>query len=171
MVLDNDTTMDADLVVAATGVQPSSDLAADGLKADQSRIVVGADMATSVDGVYAAGDVALAYNATARRHLAVEHWQAAVDQGAVAGANAAGRDATWDGVPGFWTTIGEATVKYHAWGDGYGFSWLVDRDDGFTVWYESDGATVGVLTCNADADYELGEHLIKEKKPAPRGAR
>ena len=37
---------------------------------------------------------------------AVEHWQDAVDQGAVAGANAAGRDATWDGAPGFWTTIG-----------------------------------------------------------------
>jgi 3-phenylpropionate/trans-cinnamate dioxygenase ferredoxin reductase component len=171
VVLDNGTTMDADLVVAATGVQPSSDLAADGLKVDQSRIVVGADMATSVHGVYAAGDVALAYNATARRHLAVEHWQDAVDQGAVAGANAAGRDATWDGVPGFWTTIGEATVKYHAWGDGYGSSRLVDRDDGFTVWYESDGATVGVLTCNADEDYELGGHLIKEKKPAPLGAR
>jgi len=25
----------------------------------------------------------------------------------------------WDGVPGFWTTIGYATVKYHAWGDDY----------------------------------------------------
>ena len=65
----------------------------------------------------------------------------------------------------------QATMKYHAGGDGYGFSRLVDRDNGVTVWYESAGATVGVLTCNADEDYELGEHLIKEKKPAPLGAR
>ncbi len=153
------------------GVKPSSDLAEAGLKVDQSRIVVGADMATSVDGVYAAGEVALAYNTTARRHLAVEHWQDAVDQGAIAGAGAAGRRETWDGVPGFWTTIGEATVKYHAWGDGYQCSRLVDRDDGFTVWYESEGTAVGVLAYSADDDYDSGEHLIEESKPAPLGPR
>ena len=38
--------------------------------------------------------------------------------GAIAGTAAAGADGQWHGVPGFWTTIGEATVKYHAWGDG-----------------------------------------------------
>jgi NADPH-dependent 2,4-dienoyl-CoA reductase/sulfur reductase-like enzyme len=168
VALDDGTAIDADLVIAATGVNPNSDLAAAaGLKVEQSRVVAGADMATSAHGVYAAGDTAIAYNATAKRHLAVEHWQDAVDQGAVAGANAAGQDATWDGVPGFWTTIGDTTVKYHAWGDGYRFSRLVERDDGFTVWYESDGAAVGVLTCNADDDYDVGEHLIIERKPAP----
>jgi 3-phenylpropionate/trans-cinnamate dioxygenase ferredoxin reductase component len=62
-------------------------------------------------------------------------------------------------------------MKYHAWGDGYGFSLLVGRGDGFTVWYESGGASVGVLTCNAHEDYELGEHLIRDRKPAPPGAR
>ncbi|MBV9514156.1 MAG: FAD-dependent oxidoreductase [Mycobacteriaceae bacterium] len=166
--LDNGTTLPADLVLAATGVSPASDLARDaGLRVEQSRIVVGPDMSTSAPGVYAAGDVALAYNVTAGRHLAVEHWQDAVDQGAIAGGSAAGADGTWDGVPGFWTTIGQTTLKYHAWGDGYQFSRLVDRDAGFTVWYESDGAAVGVLTCDADNDYDLGETLIMERKPAP----
>ena len=41
------------------------------------------------------------------------------------------------------------------------------HDDGFTVWYERDGAAVGVLTLNADDDYDLGERLIKEGAPAP----
>jgi 3-phenylpropionate/trans-cinnamate dioxygenase ferredoxin reductase component len=168
IALDDGSTIDAELVLAATGVGPNSDVAGSaGLKIDQSRIVVGADMQTSAEGVYAAGDVALAYNATAKRYVAVEHWQDAMDQGEVAGAAAAGQIVEWDGVPGFWTTIGETTVKYHAWGDGYSFSRLVEHDDGFTVWYESNGATVGVLTCNADDDYDLGEHLIKEGKPAP----
>ena len=99
--------------------------------------------------------------------MAVEHWQDAIDQGAVAGAGAAGHPAAWDGVPGFWTTIGTTTVKYHAWGDGYQHSRLLERDDGFTVWYETDGATVGVLTCNADDEYDLGETLIAEAKPPP----
>ena len=42
-----------------------------------------------------------------------------------------------------------------------------DRDGGFTVWYERDGATVGVLTLNADDDYELGESLIRKSAGLP----
>lgn len=76
---------------------------------------------------------------------------------------------TWDAVPGFWTTVGDATVKYHAWGDGYQRSRLLERENGFTVWYEADGAAVGVLTYNADEDYRLGEGLIRagERVPVP----
>jgi NADPH-dependent 2,4-dienoyl-CoA reductase/sulfur reductase-like enzyme len=59
------------------------------------------DMSADEEGVYAAGDVALAYNATARRPLAVEHWGDALDQGAAAGVSASGATAKWDGVPGF----------------------------------------------------------------------
>ena len=168
VVLDNGATITADLIVAATGVQPNSTLAeAAGVPTEQGRIVVDAGMATPFPDVYAAGDVALAFNTTAGRPIVVEHWQDAADQGAVAGTRAAGADAAWSGVPGFWTTIGDATVKYHAWGDGYDDSRLIEHRDGFTVWYESGGATVAVLTCNADDDYDLGASLIQAGKPAP----
>jgi 3-phenylpropionate/trans-cinnamate dioxygenase ferredoxin reductase component len=166
--LDNGVTIDCDIVVAATGVVPQSGLAeAAGLDIDQSRIVAGPDMASSAPGIFAAGDVALAFNCAAGRRIAIEHWQDAADQGAIAGASAAGVDAEWDGVPGFWTTIGDCDVKYHAWGDGYQNSRLLSHDDGFTVWYDNNGATVGVLTLNADDDYDLGERLIKDGAPAP----
>jgi 3-phenylpropionate/trans-cinnamate dioxygenase ferredoxin reductase component len=166
--LNSGVTIDCDLVLAATGVAPQSRIAADaGVQVRDSRVVVGSDMATSAPGVYAAGDVALARNEVAGRHLAIEHWQDAADQGKIAGACAAGRHAKWDGVPGFWTSIGDATVKYHAWGDGYERSRLLERADGFTVWYESGGVAVGVLTYNADDDYDLGERLISERRPAP----
>jgi NADPH-dependent 2,4-dienoyl-CoA reductase/sulfur reductase-like enzyme len=168
VTLEDGVVLNGDVVLAATGVAPNSSAArAAGLRIEQSRIVVGADMRTSDERVYAAGDVAFALNATAGRHLAVEHWQDAADQGAVAGAGAAGRTATWDRVPGFWTTIGTTTVKYHAWGDGYQHSRLLETPDGFTVWYETDGATVGVLTCNADDQYDLGETLIAQASPPP----
>lgn len=166
--LDNGVTIDCDLVLAATGVAPQSRIAAEaGLQIRDSRIVVGSDMATSVPGVYAAGDVALARHEVAGRHLAVEHWQDATDQGRIAGASAAGQTAKWDGVPGFWTTIGDATLKYHAWGDGYERSRMIDHPDGFTVWYGSGDVVVGVLTYNADDDYELGGRLIAGRRPAP----
>lgn len=62
-----------------------------------------------------------------------------VDQG-VAGANAAGANREWDSVRGFWTRIGDATLKYQAWGDGFEHSRLLERDGGFAVWYEAGGA-------------------------------
>jgi NADPH-dependent 2,4-dienoyl-CoA reductase/sulfur reductase-like enzyme len=166
--LDNGVTIDCDLVIAATGVKPQSALArAAGIDTSEGRIVVDAQMRTSVENIFAAGDVALAYNSLAGRQVAVEHWQDAVDQGEIAGAGAAGHPGEWDNVPGFWTTIGESTLKYHAWGDGFDGSRLVEHDDGFTVWYEADGTTVGVLTYNADDDYDRGEGLIRRKSPIP----
>jgi len=168
VTLDDGVTIRADVILAATGVDPHSALARDaGLEIANSRILVGSDMRTSAESVYAAGDVAMAYNCTAERSLAVEHWQDAIDHGTVAGTNASGGSAEWDGVPGFWTTIGPLTLKYHAWGDGYEESTLVEHDDGWTVWYATQGATVGVLTCNADDDYERAEGLIADGAPPP----
>lgn len=166
--LDNGASIAGELILAATGVEPQSGLARSaGLAISASRIVVRSDMRTSSKHVYAAGDVALAFNSDAGRPLAVEHWQDAADQGSIAGTNAAGGAAKWDDVPGFWTSIGGATLKYHAWGDGYEHSRMVEHEDGFTVWYEDGGVAVGVLTCNADDDYELGERLIATGKPSP----
>ncbi|MDT5335049.1 MAG: 3-phenylpropionate/trans-cinnamate dioxygenase ferredoxin reductase component [Mycobacterium sp.] len=166
--LDDGVWIDCDLVLAATGVTPRGDLASKaGLQMQDSRIIVGADMRASAPDVYAAGDVAFAYNTARGRHIAVEHWQDAMDHGTVAGAQAAGTPATWHEVPGFWSTIGDATIKYHAWGDGFDGSRVVDHDDGFTVWYEADGKAVGVLTFNADDDYDLGGTLIAAGRPAP----
>jgi 3-phenylpropionate/trans-cinnamate dioxygenase ferredoxin reductase component len=166
--LDNGRTIECDLLLAATGVKPRIDLAqAAGLRIEKSRIVVDEHMRTSADDVYAAGDITLAHNTDAGRAIAVEHWQDASDQGEIAGARAAGGTTSWTGAPGFWSDIGDASLKYSAWGDGYDRSRLVDHGDGFTVWYERDSVLVGVLTHNADGDYELGEQLIVAGKPAP----
>jgi 3-phenylpropionate/trans-cinnamate dioxygenase ferredoxin reductase subunit len=166
--LDDGVTIRCDLILAATGVKPRTEIARTaGLDIRDSRVVVGSDMQTSAPDIYAAGDVALAHNTVARRALAVEHWQDAVDHGAIAGASAAGAKAKWDAVPGFWTIIGDTTLKYHAWGDGYQECQFVDSGDGFTVWYQTHGTTVGVLTCNADDDYELGGRLIEAGEPVP----
>ena len=89
--------------------------------------------------------------------LAVEHWGEALNMGEIAGRTIAGEDAQWDVAPGFWSTIGEHTLKYVAWGDGFDEARLVDHGGGaFTVWYGRDGITVGVLTHERDEDYERG---------------
>jgi 3-phenylpropionate/trans-cinnamate dioxygenase ferredoxin reductase component len=154
----------ADVIVMASGVSPRSELAAQaGLELDDSAIGVDASMRTGRDGLLAAGDVCKAYNLAAGRALRVEHWGDALAQGKIAGATAAGAEAGWDSVPGFWSTIGTDTLKYTAWGDGYERTHLGRRGDaGFTVWYGAGGTIVGVLTHDADEDYERGAALIAQ---------
>jgi hypothetical protein len=88
--------------------------------------------------------------------------------GRVAGQTAAGGQAAWAEVPGFWSTIGDRTIKYAAWGDGFDQARLVDHGGGsFTVWYARGGAAVGVLTHDADHDYDQGRRLIEQRLPTP----
>jgi NADPH-dependent 2,4-dienoyl-CoA reductase/sulfur reductase-like enzyme len=118
--------------------------------------------------VLAVGDVASALNVSAGRHLRVEHWGDALEQGALAGRTLARGEGHWDGVPGFWSTIGKRTLKYAAWGDGYEQArFIAHRDGGFTAWYSRDGVAVGVLTHECDADYERGIELIRKGAAAP----
>jgi 3-phenylpropionate/trans-cinnamate dioxygenase ferredoxin reductase subunit len=165
--------VEGDLVLVAGGSQPEVSLARmSGLAMQHDRIRVDAHMTTSAPGIFAAGDVATAYNPTAGRHLSVEHWGEALTMGRIAGETAAGRQASWVEVPGFWSTIGGQTLKYTAWGDGFDRDHLVEGTQGaFTVWYARDGVTVGVLTHNRDEDYEVGQQLIQHRRPPPAPAR
>jgi NADPH-dependent 2,4-dienoyl-CoA reductase/sulfur reductase-like enzyme len=163
-VVAGDTRSSAPVVVMAAGVAPRSELAAAaGLELEQGAILTDASMRAGADGLLAAGDVCLAQNTAAGRRLRVEHWGDALGQGSVAGSTAAGVAAGWNDVPGFWSTIGSRTLKYAAWGDGYDQLRMERRDGGpFTVWYGGAGRIVGVLTHQADEDYERGRELIAE---------
>ena len=152
------------VVVMATGVAARGELAAAaGLELSGGAVPVDAAMRTAQPGLYAAGDVALAENTRAGRRLRVEHWGDALGQGEVAGRSAAGEDAQWGAVPGFWSTIGSHTLKYAAWGDGFEQSRLEQHAGGaFTAWYGRERKIVGVLAHGADEDYERGRSLIAE---------
>lgn len=161
--------VEADLVLLGTGVSPRSDLAeACGLDLRDGAITVDGSLRASDGFFLAAGDVACAHNAAAGRHLRVEHWGDALGQGAIAGQTLAGRPSHWNAVPGFWTTIGDRTLKYAAWGDGFDELRFEDGDDGaFTVSYLRGGRPVGVLTHDQDAAYEHGRELIGAQGSVP----
>jgi 3-phenylpropionate/trans-cinnamate dioxygenase ferredoxin reductase component len=161
--------LEGDVVVMATGVAPRSELAGQaGLELDGGAVLVSAAMRTAHEGLLAAGDVCLADNLAAGRPLRVEHWGDALGQGAIAGQTAAGVDAGWDEVPGFWSTIGTRVLKYAAWGDGFDATRLHRGDDGaFVAWYGRQGVIVGVLTHERDEDYDRGRELIAQGAPWP----
>jgi 3-phenylpropionate/trans-cinnamate dioxygenase ferredoxin reductase component len=162
--LDDGSRRSGDLVLVATGAVPQGHLAEEaGLPGSEGRVLVDERMRTGIDGVLVAGDIACAFNPTAGRRLAVEHWGEALRMGEVAGTTAAGGDDAWTDVPGFWSEIGERVVKYAAWGDGYDEVRFAEHGDGaFTAWYGRDGVLVGVLTHEADDDYERGQALVGE---------
>jgi 3-phenylpropionate/trans-cinnamate dioxygenase ferredoxin reductase component len=168
-VTTDDERLVGEVVVMATGVAPRSELAAQaGLELESGAIPVSAAMRTARDGLLAAGDVCLAENLAAGRALRVEHWGDALSQGTIAGQTAAGVDAGWDDVPGFWSTIGTRTLKYAAWGDGFDATRLHRDDDGaFVAWYGRQGVIAGVLTHDRDEEYDRGRELIAEGAPWP----
>jgi NADPH-dependent 2,4-dienoyl-CoA reductase/sulfur reductase-like enzyme len=158
----------ADLVLVAAGIEPRS-VPVEGTPVDthQGRLVVDEHMRSATPALLAAGDAAYARNAAAGRHLAVEHWGEATAMGAIAGATAAGVPDRWEHPPGFWSAIGQKTLKYAAWGDGHDDTRLIEHDDtAFTIWYLSDNTVVGVLTHECDDDYERGREFVRTHAPA-----
>jgi 3-phenylpropionate/trans-cinnamate dioxygenase ferredoxin reductase component len=165
-------------VLLATGVNPRTSLAEGaGLEMIEGGVVTDSSMRTSAPGIFAIGDIAYAYNEAAGGHQKVEHWGDALSHGQVAGTVLAGGEVVWDMAPGFWSTIGNKTLKYHSWSGGWDEAKFVDHveegnvndaDESFTVWYGRNGVCVGVLTHNFDEDYEEGRALIEQGAPLPR---
>ena len=156
----------ADRIVLALGVTRNDGLAAAAGLAAEDGIEVGTSMETADPRILAAGDVAFAFNRAAGRRLRVEHWGEALNMGEVAGRTLAGAEAAWDTAPGFWSTIGEQTIKYVGWGDGWDEHRFEAGEDGsFACWYGRGGELVGVATHRDDAAYERGRELIEERAP------
>lgn len=91
------TRLTCELLVVAIGVRPELALVAGtGIRIDRG-IRVDERMATSAEGIYAAGDVAQAADAVGGQSRPVPILPAAARQGRVAGTNMAGGDARYDG--------------------------------------------------------------------------
>jgi 3-phenylpropionate/trans-cinnamate dioxygenase ferredoxin reductase subunit len=148
-------------VLFATGVRPRIELASEaGLEVDHG-IITDSSLRTSAPGIFAVGDIAQACNEAAGRHLSVEHWGDALEHGRIAGTVISGGEAFWTMAPGFWSTIGDKTLKYWAWGDGWDEEVFESEGEAFTVWYGKDGVLVGILSHGKDEDYEQGRDLIE----------
>ena len=104
--------VDADVVVVGVGAQPRVSLAADAGLEVASGIRTDANLRTSVEGVYAAGDVVEAFSPLLQRPLRVEHWANALNTGKVAGRNMAGESVAYDRVPYFYTDQFELGMEF-----------------------------------------------------------
>jgi 3-phenylpropionate/trans-cinnamate dioxygenase ferredoxin reductase subunit len=135
--------IDADVVVVGVGITPNTELGeAAGLAVDNG-ILVDEHLQTSDPDVFAAGDVANAHYPSLGRHLRLEHWSAALNQGPVAAANMVGRTTAYDHVPYFFSDQYEMGMEY--WGyvkaghyDQVVFRGEVDKGEYIAFWLRQD---------------------------------
>jgi 3-phenylpropionate/trans-cinnamate dioxygenase ferredoxin reductase subunit len=112
VVLESGETLPADTVVVGIGITPNTGLAeAAGIEVDNG-ILCDEHLRTSVDGVYAAGDVANATNPVVGERVRVEHWANALNGGFAAGRAMAGEDVTYAPVPYFYSDQYDAGLEY-----------------------------------------------------------
>jgi len=93
----------ADTVIIAVGVLPNVGLAADARLDVDNGIVVNEALRTSDPDIFAAGDVANAFNTLLGRRIRVEHWANALTGGPLAARSMLGQDVTYDWVPYFFS--------------------------------------------------------------------
>lgn len=162
VVLADGSVVPARAVVCGGGASPNVGLGEHtGLTVERGGLVTDSALRTSDAHVFAVGDIAYAANEAAGRRLRVEHWGDAETHGRIAGTVAAGGEDAWRTAPGFWSELGERTLKYTAWEAGHDDRVLVGNDDAWAVWYRSGDLLAGVLTYRDDDAYERGQQLLE----------
>jgi 3-phenylpropionate/trans-cinnamate dioxygenase ferredoxin reductase component len=104
------TMLEADAVLIGVGVAPRTALAEGVLDVDDG-ILVDAGLSTSVEGVFAAGDVANHDHPLLGR-LRVEHWANALEQGPAAARAMLGQEVSYDRVPYFFSDQYDVGMEY-----------------------------------------------------------
>jgi 3-phenylpropionate/trans-cinnamate dioxygenase ferredoxin reductase subunit len=150
------TVLEADAVVLGVGVAPRTELAEGVLDVDNG-ILVDASLRASVEGVFAAGDVANHDHPLIGR-LRVEHWANALEQGPSAARAMLGQDAVYDRVPYFFSDqydVGMEYAGHSAPGDD-----VVFRGDPaareFIAFWLRDGRVAAGMNVNV---WDVNEHL------------
>ncbi len=157
-----DGTVAADLVVVGVGVLPNTALGeAAGLETDNG-IVVDEQLRTSAPEIFAAGDVANAYHPLLGRHLRVEHWDNAIEQGIVAARNMLGEGVGYDRLPYFFTDQYDLGMEYVGSVGPEGYDEVVLRGDPerrtFTAFWLGAGQVLAAMHAN---DWDASD-LIKQ---------
>ncbi|MCA3780308.1 MAG: FAD-dependent oxidoreductase [Burkholderia sp.] len=103
VVLDDGDMLIADTVVAGVGIEPADELARAAGLAVERGIIVNAQLETSAEGIYAAGDVAVFPSVLSGRPVRQETWHGAETQARVAARNMLGAGEPYRDTPWFWS--------------------------------------------------------------------
>jgi 3-phenylpropionate/trans-cinnamate dioxygenase ferredoxin reductase subunit len=157
----------ADVVLVGVGAVPNTSLAEDaGLRVDRG-VVTDAALRTSAPDVFAAGDVASAFHPLYARHVRVEHWANALNQGPAAARSMLGQDVSYDRVPYFFTDQYDLGMEYSGLG-GPGDSVVCrgnpDEGEFIAFWLDGGRVTAGMNVNVWDVTDPI-QALVRSNRP------
>jgi 3-phenylpropionate/trans-cinnamate dioxygenase ferredoxin reductase component len=168
VVTESGKTVEGDMVVVGAGVRPDVMVAQRaGLAIDENDGGIRCDetLQSSVEGIYAAGDVCSYESRVHGRRLRVEHWDVAMQQGQHAASSLMGDAKPYEVVPYFFSDLADwASLEYVGpaidWDE---VIWRGDRDAGeFAVFYLKDGKVAGALSVERSEDLGHARTLLAE---------
>ncbi len=157
-------TVEGDMVVVGAGVRPDTMLAERAGLEVEDGIVCDSKLETSVEGIFAAGDVCSYDSVIHGRRLRVEHWDVALQQGRHAARGMLGSTEPYREVPYFFSDLADwASLEYVGPADEWDEVVIRgDLDAGeFSVWYLLGGAVKGALAVGRSEDLVHARTLIE----------
>jgi NADPH-dependent 2,4-dienoyl-CoA reductase/sulfur reductase-like enzyme/nitrite reductase/ring-hydroxylating ferredoxin subunit len=167
--LDDGDPIEADFIVAGTGVKPRTALAeAAGLKVDKG-VVVDRWLRASANNVYAVGDLARFPDADTGELIRVEHWVHAERQGQHVARLLLGDDAPFTDTPFFWSVHQGKTINYVGHADAFDKPKVQGslKDEKAVICYAKDGRDLAMATVGDDlASLKAGRTFEKHAERA-----
>jgi 3-phenylpropionate/trans-cinnamate dioxygenase ferredoxin reductase component len=155
--------VEGECVVIGVGVHPDVMLAQRaGLEVDNG-IICDETLQTSVEGIYAAGDVCSYESRIHGRRLRIEHWDVAMQQGQHAAKGLMGEGEPYEVVPYFFSDLADWTSMEYVgpavdWDE---IVWRGERDSGeFLAIYLKDGKVAGALSVERSEDLGHARELL-----------
>jgi 3-phenylpropionate/trans-cinnamate dioxygenase ferredoxin reductase component len=167
VVLDDGSTLPADMVLVGIGLVPSDELARDaGLDAPNG-IKVDERLATSDENIFAIGDTVYHYNTHRGAEMRLESVQNATDQARTLAKLLVGKPANYDHVPWFWSDQGDLKLQ---------IAGFLDESDqiilrgsyeerAYSLFGFRNGTLTGVESVNKGGDHMLARRLLGEHIP------
>jgi 3-phenylpropionate/trans-cinnamate dioxygenase ferredoxin reductase component len=158
----------AEAVVVGAGVAPDVQLAQRaGLDiGERGGVRCSSRLESSVQGVFAGGDICEYDSPLHGGHVRIEHWDVAFNHGKTAALNMLGGDVPHDVVPYFYSVLGD-------WGEleyvGPAFGWEEEilrgsfAEGSFTNWYLQDGRVTAALTWGRSDELDHARRLMRER--------
>jgi 3-phenylpropionate/trans-cinnamate dioxygenase ferredoxin reductase component len=162
--------VDADLVIVGVGIAPNTQLADAAGLAVSNGIVVGADLLSSNPDIYAAGDVASAFNPLFGKHIRLEHWANALNQPPAAARSMLGQPVSYDRVPYFYTDQYDLGMEYSGYVEPGGYDQVVFRGDTaarefIAFWLDSGGRVLAGMNVNIWDVNDAIQALVRSGQP------
>jgi 3-phenylpropionate/trans-cinnamate dioxygenase ferredoxin reductase subunit len=159
--------VECDFAVVGLGIVPATELAETAGLAVADGITVDERCRTNADAVFAAGDVASHLHPLYGRHVRVEHWQNAVEQGAAAARAMLGATAPYDQLHWFWSDQYDENLQYaghHTRWDGLAVRGsLAERR--YVAFYLEGGIPRAAVSMNAGRDLRRAFGLLRAGRP------